>query len=266
MASCAECGVKLLQSDNNRVMKCNCSAFYHINCSMNVKQLNGFFEKCCPSKADFSILHMFEKMMNNLSAKIEENMISVKNDILNEIEARLSYINGELIKKIETNEAMIEELHEKVTSCEKRIESSNRYDPVETAAEVKDSLMREKNIILFNVPEDDSTGDFSKISPLLVGSSFNDANIKISRIGLKSVNKIRPLKLRCVSSDSAFELFNLLRSKRDSGFKCGFDKTPEERKRIKEVILQLKNIERNGDNSKKLKFVRGIPRIVSKNM
>lgn len=266
MANCNVCSQPIL---TGIIIKCKCDMVYHEECSLNIKRVSGFLEKCCASKAYFSLLYEIERMLANQSILLRNFIVSeLKNEFSLEIDKRLKVVKDDLDRKILDNEDMIAELEERVTLTEKAIKEVSPLGQEETFAEMKDRASREKNELIFGVPDENNSDVGFEIKQLLTVSNIDIGGFRFSRIGKIVNGKIRPLKMNCINVDlaiSALSVLSKLNKEKKHNYKCSPDYTPIQRDYFKKLVKTIKSYESAGDYSKQIKYIRGVPTIVSKN-
>ncbi|XP_054736257.1 uncharacterized protein LOC129243132 [Anastrepha obliqua] len=139
--------------------------------------------------------------------------------------------------------------------------------------ELSERKRREANVIAFNVPESSkATGkerledDRSSLSSILPPElSCDSTGLKLRRLGRHTPGRSRPL---LVVTPTATDALTLLKSKpADGNTTISFkpDLTPTQQEYLKSLRSDLASLEKNGDLSKTIKYVNGIPKIVTKN-
>lgn len=279
MANCNSCGHPMLSS---KFISCKCSLIYHEKCALELKSVDGFYEKCCSSKADFSLLYQIERMLFNQSVIIKNSIISdIKISLSEELDKRFNVFKQDFDKKLSDNEMkildnekkildnedMIAELVERIDVSDKNIKELSPMKQEEMMAEMRDRSYREKNVLIFGVPDDKNVDD-AKLILQIINSDIDTSKFSFSRLGKPKNNNIRPLKVNCYSSDQALLLLTTLRKlgrENKHNFKVTLDNTPMQRMHYKKLLETLKSYENKGDNSKQIKYIRGVPTIVQKN-
>lgn len=134
--------------------------------------------------------------------------------------------------------------------------------------EIQDRLYREKNIIMVGLKEqnnNDNNYDFKEVHNIL-SNIYQECPmpLKITRLGKYNGTKPRPLKIVFDSSEIAKCLLKN-KSKCRNGIKIYSDQTPSQRDYMHKLQIELKNREQNGENNLTIKYLKGVPTIISNN-
>lgn len=146
-------------------------------------------------------------------------------------------------------------------------------DPDDIIREVDERSRRSKNIILYNVSETDGmmSSDHDVVSNLIKSlpttAPIDLAEVKVFRLGsvnAKNLQKPRPLKVILKNKTDVIDI--LKNSKHFSNdVKASSDKTIMQRQQWLKLKQQLQALEEKGDNTKTIKYIKGVPKIVGKN-
>ncbi|KAJ8670950.1 hypothetical protein QAD02_002209 [Eretmocerus hayati] len=214
------------------------------------------------NEGDMSINELWVKMQKLINAEAEKtnkNVDSKTSEILTKMDDALSRISN---------------LEERMGDALDRItvlENTQQTDKVESQEqlyyEVQERLSREKNIILFGVPESDEAefvanflvGFFSGVDP-----SFKIDNYRYIRFGKKAKDKSRPVKVIFSSSEHAKWCLQNKGLFADFEVKIVNDKTPEQLNYLKNSGKQLDELKINGRKNLIIKYIKGMPKIVEK--
>lgn len=156
-------------------------------------------------------------------------------------------------------------------------ESSLEFEDI--VAEVSERHKREKNIIIFNIAEQDqqktpaakSEGDKIQVVNILnsIVPDLSLAEVKPIRLGSFSSNKIRPIKISLENGYAAKKVLkNAKKLKSHQVYKnvnISSDKTKRQIDFYKKTKQELKNRLEAGENNLKIKYINQVPRIVSEN-
>ena len=151
----------------------------------------------------------------------------------------------------------------------------------EIISEINERNLRKKNVIFFNVGEQSSTlskddrinkerSDISEIVNTICPEIHTD-NISFHRLGKFNANsnKPRPIKITFPNQDPVHKLIkNASKLKQNNTFKkvsIVFDRTPKQTSYYQELKQQLADREERGEQNLKIKYVQGMPKIVSLN-
>lgn len=133
--------------------------------------------------------------------------------------------------------------------------------------ELSDRVRRSRNVIIYNVPEvlsKEEPTDLMKISEFLKTKQASNIKIfKAMRLGKRPSKKPRPLLVTCESQSDAFNLF-AIRGDFPDPWKLSMDRTPAQREALSKLRLELEERQKNGESDITIKYIRGIPRIVTK--
>lgn len=138
-------------------------------------------------------------------------------------------------------------------------------------SEITDQSLRRKNLILTGIPEPQST-DFKerqkqdKDEILKIINSISKKcpePIKIIRIGKYKPTENRAIKA-CFESEESVKVILRSRNKlKDDAVSIFSDQTPFQQARFKNLKEELKRRTTNGEGNLRIKYVKGVPKIVS---
>lgn len=204
----------------------------------------------------------FKNINNNLQV-LENNFKSMQSTLKN-LHTELSQLQLDK-SSLESELILLRDKLDKLEKSTKMIPQSYNND---VFTEVKDRLSREKNILVFNVPEEDD--QLLNIGVDLL-KDLSLPNIKITRskrLGTIS-SKNRPILLEL---DSPFHVHEVLKSKtklrsidRWRQVSISEDKTITQRIYMKQLRSELLKKRELGENNWFIKYNRGIPSLVQKN-
>ena len=113
---------------------------------------------------------------------------------------------------------------------------------------------RKKNLIVFGVSEEQTEELDSKVNGLLEQLHEKPRIISCSRIGLKKSGKIRPIRFTVKNPDTAYQILRKAKSLKDAaGYQSVFispDRTVDEQKTQRELVLKLKEKRQNDQSSR----------------
>lgn len=208
----------------------------------------------------------FKNINKNLRS-LDNNFCSLRTSI-EDLRTELSQLKSDKLAL----ESQINLLRDKIDKLNNSpIIRSNSYDSV-IFTEVKDRLSREKNILMFNVP-DSKNEDLSV--PVKIGVDLlNDLtlpNIKIihsKRLG-NFGSKNRPILLEIDSPTNVLEILkskSKLRSmERWRQISISEDRTASQRAHMKSLRTELSRKKEVGEDNWSIKYIKGIPSLVQKN-
>lgn len=132
--------------------------------------------------------------------------------------------------------------------------------------ELSERMRRSRNVIIYNVAEvlsEDEPTDSMKICEFLKTKHVSNIKIlKAKRLGKRPSKKPRPLLITCESQSDAFNLF-AIRSDFPDPWKLSLDRTPAQREALSKLRLELEERLKNGESNLTIKYIRGIPKIVT---
>lgn len=247
------------------------------------------FRKRKEPESDLKMKEEFESLKNEMRSFLtkfstiqNEGMASIRQD-MNEIKEQLAGIkictdkiieDQEIMKKdidnlkflSKKNELKIKSLQSTLSPSHSNI-STNSYD--EIIYECQERITKQKNIIIFNLPESSSKSssdrleydknEVSKIINKIVDNCCQP--IKIFRIGKYNPQKPRPLKVCFENADIALQI---LRNKNNqSEFKIYSDQTYKQRKHLSQLKEELLTRQEEGEQNLVIKYVKGTPKIIT---
>ncbi|KAK5646506.1 hypothetical protein RI129_004970 [Pyrocoelia pectoralis] len=152
----------------------------------------------------------------------------------------------------------------KLASENQRINSTANADEIIT--EVAERPRRSRNVIMYNLDDDDNDQDLVKAKDVIKKiSNVSTDDIKVFRLGkVRNATKPRPLKIIFMNSDDAI---NVLRNnpklkKINQKLVVRSDLTKIQMDHINNLRRDLQERISRGENDITIKYVRGVPRIV----
>ena len=177
---------------------------------------------------------------------------------------------------IKSNEEEIAELKNEVKQLKLKVEAPSvsqlpNYNSESLLVECQERAERSKNLVVTGIPEENLTSllarqdaDKTKLSKITRTIYPNCPEpIKVFRLGKYDSKKTRPLKL-CFSSQDTVK--TILRNKdivKVDGVRIYSDQTPQQQKFISNLRNELKKRQVSGEENLKIKYVKGIPKIVN---
>lgn len=130
--------------------------------------------------------------------------------------------------------------------------------------EVRNREIKSKNIMIFGVEE---TGhDEETVKEIMQEIDVNNANyVKVFRVG--NVSGKRPLKVIFPNKNIVGKILKNKHKLKNNGRSVTVDTdiTVRELKLVKSVFLELKQRTETGEQNLKIKYIKGVPQIVTKN-
>lgn len=136
--------------------------------------------------------------------------------------------------------------------------------------EISDRQRREKNLILFNVPElltgsvaNKQAADLNKVVGIInnISPEVNTHSINVVRLGRSDGRKPRPLKVEVDSRDSVFAILKNKRklSEEYAEVSITTDRTALQREQLKKVIHDINERKEQGEEDLYIKYINGNP-------
>lgn len=273
---------------------CKCEKWSHIKCiSMNVATLNLYdrelkladgkrwFCKGCTQnvqkrtsigapntapnstpKKDFTLADIMMKL---------ESMENKYSEVFSRLDEQKK-INSEL--KAEINELRAKLINSSIPATENE-GSNSKSSMVDPVQEMSDREYRKKNLIVFGAVEEKSENDDvkSEVDQNIIreiietsGMKIDNKDVKISRIGRPAPGKIRPLKIRFNSAENVRQVISkakeMKKKQNMSTLAFSYDRTPKQVQEYKIIKNELTNRMSEGEEGLKIKYIKGVPRIV----
>lgn len=212
------------------------------------------------------------------------NSINGQNQQLKSLTTKIDNIQS----KMESYDNLFSDLNSKIDSISTNTSSliddvsnlNNRVNLLENdmanlslefiVTEFSERQRRANNILLFNLPEPKNASDPSdtaKFTELLNVLKLNTPPVRLSRLGKSSI-KPRPIKVELSSSHSVFEILKAKHKLRShntfSSIHISTDRTAYQRNFFKNIVKELDERKKQGEQDLYLKYIRGVP-VISKN-
>lgn len=191
----------------------------------------------------------FDSLFNNLSQQLTE-VITENNSLKNKVQQLETKLSGLELGQV------------------------NNIPQEKLFSEFMDRQSRARNIVLFNVPEFQSTvpADKCKDTSSFLTELFNTIGLNIHPVSVhrlgKPSNKPRPLRIVLPIPSEVFEILKvkrkLLNDTRFASVRISTDRTVIQQNYFKSVLSELKSRRDNGENDLIIKYLNNIPTI-SKN-
>lgn len=153
--------------------------------------------------------------------------------------------------------------------------NANQLTPEAVITEVAERQRRASNVIVFNLEESDAdtapvraAADKEQITKIIRKlPSVSSDSIQIFRLGRAEAGKIRPLKVILRTPADALEILRnknkLKTNNQNINFKS--DETQMQRNYLAQLRSELQERQQRGENGITIKYVHGVPKIVTKN-
>ncbi|KAK5647712.1 hypothetical protein RI129_002604 [Pyrocoelia pectoralis] len=132
--------------------------------------------------------------------------------------------------------------------------------------EISERRRRENNVILFNVEENDQDLNTVKTTIHQVSATVDTNDLKVYRIGnVRTDNRPRPIIITLKSRNDVLTVLknkNTLKTNR-SRIVIASDQTPLQRKYLEDLRTELATRSNNGEKDLTIKYLKGVPKIIS---
>lgn len=159
-----------------------------------------------------------------------------------------------------------DEINKLKTDC--HIQTTSFEKQQEIYQEIQNRFLREKNIVMVGLDEQNDTENITNIDveavhKILTGI-YQDCPkpLKTIRLGKYNPAKSRPLKIIFETSNVARYLLKN-RSKLTGSVKIYWDQTLAQRNYMQKLQIELKHREQNGESNLLIKYIKGVPTIVT---
>lgn len=277
-----------------------CLSPYHPACAARCKKLeNGFFSKCCKTRGQSQdILFQSSSDSTNVSdlSTVNTSSASTNNSLLNGIIAGLqpnfvalssqmqdlTLTVNDALTRIAQTETRMDVLEERVVNIEGTLNNLSLHSPpvVDTSSiigdlivEVNERSFRQKNFIIFGLPEsksipnDDNTQINNLFSTCVKPASC--ANLKTYRLGVfvQDQTRPRPIKVLCQSLEQARNLWSsFILTKKDSvhsdqlkNLRITWDLTKLQLQALEKTKMELNRRLSEGETNLVIVHRRGVP-------
>lgn len=255
---CDKCEVQV--ADLDRICCDQCSKCFHPICAGLSRQ-----EAICIKAKDRKISFYCDKCKSLI------NSITNLNAIVVELKDQIDKLNTDfkdLKTKFDSQKTAIDKDAVKTQTA-----SGDINMIAELMEEVNEREIRSKNVLIFNMPESLKTtkderheDDALRATNIITTcSSVDISNLRTYRLGKYNASRNRPMK---VIMESRSDVIKVLQNKRKvniDNVKIGPDQTKMQQKHFKDLANQINELKRNGVTNKIIKYINGIPRIVTKN-
>lgn len=218
-------------------------------------------------------------LINNVNdLKISNNKIITSFNLLTEKVTTITHRSNEHSTKINNLALQYEVLNSKLNSVEADIEATKLIVPITAEELIFESIDRQTrmfNVLLYNLPETqndeaNASSDSTTVEDIHDFLGLRAKPIAVTRVGKFNANatRYRPLRLRYSSPEDTFEVFKCNKKLRmNSAFKelrISSDRTRQQQVYMGYLRQELHGRRSNGEQGLIIKYVRGVPLIVSK--
>lgn len=199
--------------------------------------------------------------------RIKDRKISYYCPNCDNLKAQVAQL-GDLKKMVSGLAAEVQSLREKKSGNSESVDGM--FSPADFFEEVNERNRRKNNVVILDVPESQAItkekqreDDVSTVVTLL--SALNDVGdpVHVRRLGAPLAGKIRPIlvTLKCEES-----VQYVLRNKRKvANVRIFKDQTPLQRSQYRDLKAELDKLHNSGQKNKVIRYVNGVPKIVTKN-
>lgn len=281
--ACGTC-LNVIAKNSYAVICQSCKIWYHIKCvNMSVNRLNAIHKELKNPNGERFYCDACKQSDAGTSASQSSIANPSKNYTINDIMEKLINMENQyadLLKKYDTQLKVNEELKSEITAIKLQVtELQNKptvnhdiqLDINEQIREINDRQSRQKNLMIFGVPETDEN-DQELVQEMFTNHcpDVNTHGLKTFRISHVTPNKIRPLKVILSSSAEVSKVIKQAKviklMDKYRNFSFSFDRT---RKQIDEYkMLKATLIQRSlkGEKNLRIRYFQGTPKIVTDNL
>jgi len=285
---CVKC-TKIVKDGVNGVNCCNCDSLFHLKCACVSDELHGLMNEnhnckwfCDVCLKNLTSMKELVKSVNAYHKDVVASMDAIKGTVhsgLKDIKASIDVSNDKLALIDESDKCLNEKMHglknemnstwaevverevkKNVDKVSERVSSVQKT--LNDVAELRD---REKNILIFQLPEssDDNERVEMIVNHLSDGSIKKDKIFKITRLGKKTENTVRPVLIKFDSTETkelimqnVYKMTTISDNLRKVNVR--YDLTKEQRDERKKLTESARDMEKNCNNGF-LYRVRGLP-------
>ena len=262
-----------------RKLKCTtCDSLYHNSCVINAPVTTyGGFTWCCgkttASRCSTSLTPRRRDVIKPISqADLDAFFVKMENMFSGLFQ---KYTN-EVTQKLDTIDKKISTLENRVIKLEaaQSLQPSPILVPDVLPISDKESLLNELekrrknalNVIIYNFAENPNpTHDLVNFNNILNQLESGCTAVSATRIGISVRGKPKPLKLTFRSEFDALQVFRLKLNLASRNIQVVRDLTLEQRRFLSELRVELNRRIESGEPNLTIKYVDGVPKIVSKN-
>lgn len=275
--SCAICIINI--GPRCQVIKCknkSCSKWFHVSCTeldsfqylylLDEFNITGVYDWACSSCEPESIKNPAKQNKSfetTLNALFSQHFTDFKREFLESIEQKLQNLNDK-IKAVENENRLLK--NKLCASNENSITTTSNI-----IHEIKEQQKRACNIMIFNVPEsvkessDDKIADDKKfVDKLLQPVQLNSGPTKIVRVGKLVDNKNRPLKVSFKDEQSVKDILKLSKTLKSRNIIIRADLTLQQQQHLRGLRTELESRKTSGENNLIIKYINGVPAIITK--
>lgn len=180
-----------------------------------------------------------------------------------------------LMRQIEALKSEVIALKQEIEDIKMKIEERKIPEMENLMMEVQERTNRSLNFMIYNAKEHESSElktrieedkkVVSKVIELMGIEETTGKILKVIRVGKKSPNKNRPLKVICLTNDFVNLVIKFRHKLYSTELRVSRDQTKLQQNHWKSLRNELKSREDKGENNLIIKYIRGMPQIVPRN-
>lgn len=284
---CFLCPSKNTSLNINKAVQCTkCKAYFHASCAnRSGYDSNGVMAACCGNRILSSTNHD-QGISNaiNRSSDLQETRNDDSDSNLDPADGADS-LDGDLKilwlsickrfnsldNKIENNNQNIDKKIEELTSRIECMEKSSVTKTEDLLQEIKLRKMKEKNFVIYNIQDSRNpiAKDLQMVTALFENCDENPPfalnEIKLQRIGKKfQQGKNRPIRVILPSPECVHWVFSKKKTLGDGNINISSDQTKQQIDYYQTIKNDLQNRLAAGETNLTIKYLNGLPTIVSK--
>lgn len=269
---------------------CNgdCEMWYHATCvgldKTNVqfyikerKKVNGkkWFCKSCECSDDKNDPDVTLGSQLNEEDKLEKIFMKYFSEFRSDVMKSIGNCT-DVLEELRTKITLLEEENKKLKDHIESLKNNKsnagmEYGYEDVIEEIEERQKRANNILISNVKESNSISrenrledDKVKVKDILQGVEVDLTDIKVFRMGKYLPSKSRLIKVVFKKREDAVMVLKNKNKIKVPSIQIFGDQTNKQRQYFQKIKSQLEEIKSNGDNSKTIKFVNNVPKIVAR--
>lgn len=225
---------------------------------------------CGSINDDKQISDLLNKQSHNISDIVD--MMSLLYKVILEQKNSLNQLIADVQKAKDHDTQRIEILETELNLLKSKFESSPDTADMhkmsdEVLTEFHERSERAKNLIMYNIPENDNNDkririehDKSHVTETLDKLGVQTNQLRVIRIGSRS-QRPRPVKVFLHDERLAKKCLSNSKNLKGTNIRVVLDLTPFQRKQLKHTQSELKNRREKGEKDLRIRFIKGVPKI-----